>query len=201
MSEAYHHGDLANALLSAVEEIVRESGASGVTLREAARRAGVSHSAPAHHFRDKDGLMEAFGTQGWEMLAEALQTTVLLTESDPRRAQLAALGRSYLRFAMEHPSHYEVMIRMMDDCEDPDSPIHRASDAAFLPLALTVGRIVEDGIVSEQRARYFATILWGSVHGIAHLWESDHLRHFYEDHTAQQFIDGVLDTLTSLIFD
>jgi len=200
MSEAYHHGDLANALLGAVGEIVDESGASGVTLREAARRAGVSHSAPAHHFGDKDGLMEAFGIQGWEMLAEALRASSLETEGEPHRIQLAALGRAYLEFAMQHPSHYEVMMRMMDDCEDPTAPIHQAAESAFLPLADFVGRTVQDGIVSEHRARYFATILWGMVHGIAHLWESDRLPHFYDDHTPEQFVDGVLETVTSLIF-
>jgi AcrR family transcriptional regulator len=200
MSETYHHGDLANALLGAVGEIVAEDGASGVTLREAARRAGVSHSAPAHHFGDKDGLMEAFGIQGWEMLAEALRTTAVQTEHQPHRTQVAALGRAYLEFAMHHPSHYEVMMRMMDDCEDPSAAIHQAAEAAFLPLALLVGRIVSDGIVAEHRARYFATTLWGMVHGIAHLWESGRLPHFYEDHTPEQFVDGVLETMTSLIF-
>ena len=200
MSEPYHHGDLANALLGAVEDIVTESGASGVTLREAARRAGVSHSAPAHHFGDKDGLMEAFGIQGWEMLAEALRTAALENESTPHRTQLMAMGRAYLQFAMQHPSHYEVMMRMMDDCEDPAAPIHQAAESAFLPLALFVGRTVQDGLIPEHRARYFATILWGTVHGIAHLWESDRLPHFYDDHTPEQFVDGVLETMTSLIF-
>ena len=200
MNEAYHHGDLANALLDAVGEIVGESGASGVTLREAARRAGVSHSAPAHHFRDKDGLMEAFGIQGWEMLAEALRNTAIETEDESHRRQLTAMGRAYLEFAMQHPAHYEVMMRMMDDCEDPAAPIHQAAESAFAPLALFVGRTVQDGIIAEHRARYFATILWGTVHGIAHLWESDRLQHFYEDHTAEQFVDGVLETMTSLIF-
>lgn len=201
MSAPYHHGDLANALLTAVGEIVRERGASGVSLREAARRAGVSHSAPAHHFGDKDGLIEAFGTQGWELLAEGLRAKFLDTEDRPHRDRLAALGRAYLEFAMSHPAHYEVMMRMMDECEDPLAPIHQAAEAAFIPLALLVGDIVNDGLVPEHRARYFASMLWGMVHGIAHLWESDHLPRFYEDHTPEEFLDGMLDTISSVIFN
>lgn len=196
----YHHGDLANALLAAVGEIVRERGASGVSLREAARRAGVSHSAPAHHFGDKDGLMEAFGTQGWEMLSEALRGKFLETEGLAHRERLSAMGRAYLEFAMGHPAHYEVMMRMMDDCEDPLAPIHQAAETAFIPLALLVGEIVNDGLIPEERARYFASMLWGMVHGIAHLWESDRLPRFYEDHTPEEFLDGMLDTISSVIF-
>ena len=200
MSDSYHHGDLANALLEAVGEIVTERGASGVTLREAARRAGVSHSAPSHHFGDKDGLMEAFGLQGWEMLSERLRTTFLETEGQTHRLRLEALGRAYLHFAMGQPAHYEMMMRMMDDCEDPLAPINQAAESAFMPLALLVGQIVQDGIIPEHRARYFASILWGTVHGIAHLWESDHLPRFYEDHTPEAFVDGIVGTMSSVIF-
>lgn len=199
MTTAYHHGDLANALLAAVGEIVREKGASGVSLREAARRAGVSHSAPAHHFGDKDGLMEAFATQGWEMLAEGLRSTFLGTAGRSHRDRVAALGRAYLEFAMNHPAHYEMMMRMMDEHQDPLAPIHQAAEAAFLPLALLVGEIVNDGLIPESRARYFASMLWGMVHGIAHLWESDRLPRFYEDHTPDEFLDGLFDTVSTVI--
>lgn len=200
MTENYHHGDLVNALLTAVEEIVKEKGASGVSLREAARRAGVSHSAPAHHFGDKDGLMEAFGTQGWNVLAERLREAYTAGEHQDHRTRLGGMGRAYLEFAMDHPAHYEVMMRLMDDCEDPFAPINLTAESAFAPLALFVGELVQDGLVPEERARYFATMLWGMVHGIAHLWESEQLPPFYEDHTPTQFLDGVIDTMTWAVF-
>lgn len=196
----YHHGDLANALLQAVGEIVEEKGASGVSLREAARRAGVSHSAPAHHFGDKEGLMEAFGTQGWDMLAERLRDRFDATEGAGHRARLIAMGRGYVEFAMQNPAHYEVMMRMMDDCDDPTAPIHQAAESAFAPLAIVVGQLVQDGLVPEHRARYFASMLWGTVHGIAHLWESERLSHFYEDHTPEQFLDAMFETIGATIF-
>jgi AcrR family transcriptional regulator len=196
----YHHGDLANALLEAVEEIVSEKGASGVSMREAARRAGVSHSAPAHHFGDKDGLLEAFGTQGWKILAAKLQEAYSENLGRDYRTRLGSMGRAYLEFAIGHPAHYEVMMRMMDDCEDPFAPIHLTAESAFAPLALFVGEVVQEGLVSEARARYFATMLWGMVHGIAHLWQSDRLPAFYEDHTPEQFVEGVIETMTWTVF-
>lgn len=201
VTSTYHHGDLANALLEAVGEIVAERGATGVSLREAARRAGVSHSAPAHHFGDKTGLLQAYALQGWEMLGAALRDAFTETEGSGNRAMLTTMGRTYFRFAIDHPTHYEVMLRMMDDCDDPLAAVNVAGDAAFTPLALMVGRLVEDGVVRPDRARYVASMLWGVVHGVAHLWQADRLTHFYEDHTSDEFIDGLLDTMVSFILD
>ncbi|CAN5899701.1 TetR/AcrR family transcriptional regulator [soil metagenome] len=200
MNDTYHHGNLAHALLDAVGEIVGEKGASGVSLREAARRAGVSHAAPAHHFGDKDGLLEAFATQGWEMLAEDLREVYIATDGDHHRVRAAAMGRAYLDFVIRHPAHYEVMMRMMDDCDDPFADLHQASQSAFAPLGLMVGQLVQEGAVEADRARYFATMMWGMVHGIAHLWESGHLQHFYEDHTPDEFLDGMTETISAVIF-
>lgn len=199
VNATYHHGDLANALLEAVGAIVREKGATGVSLREAARRAGVSHSAPAHHFGDKTGMLEAYAIQGWEILSRALQDAFNSTDGSGHRAQLVEMGRAYIRFAMDHPEHYEVMTRMMDDCHDPLAPVNLAGDAAFTPLALLVGRLVDDGIVQPERGRYFAAMLWGMVHGVTHLWQSDKMSHFFEDHTPDEFIDGLLETTAGII--
>jgi AcrR family transcriptional regulator len=68
----YHHGDLPAALLAAVQSAVADVGVSGVSLRDVARRSGVSHSAPAHHFGSKAGLLTAFATAGYQLLAESV---------------------------------------------------------------------------------------------------------------------------------
>ncbi|MEE3919669.1 TetR/AcrR family transcriptional regulator [Micromonospora sp. BRA006-A] len=70
---SYHHGDLRRVLLSTAAEAIAESGPAALSLRELARRAGVSHAAPAHHFGDKAGLLTAFATQGFDLLADALR--------------------------------------------------------------------------------------------------------------------------------
>lgn len=199
MSErAYHHGDLANAVLTAVEEIVSERGAADVSLREAARRAGVSHSAPAHHFGDKDGMMRAFAIEGFDRLGEHLTASFDAVQDRPLDEQLSSMGRAYLRFAIEHPAHYEVMMGAKP--ESPEgSALHIAAERSFLPLALLVSRLGEAGIVDAERGRYTATMLWGMCHGIASLWLEGVLTHFYEDHTYEEMVDAVIDDMTGLV--
>ena len=197
----YHHGDLANALLAAVEEIVLERGPTGVTLREAARRAGVSHSAPAHHFGDKDGMICAFAEVGFGLLGDRLMAEFTAVVGRPVREQLSAMGRAYLAFAAEHPAHYEVMMgpKGPRDEATTDRRLQEAGERAFLPLALLVNRLVEEGVVAPERGRYAATMLWGMCHGIADLWLAGTLPHFFEDHTYEQLADAVIDDLTDLI--
>ncbi|PRC56217.1 TetR family transcriptional regulator, partial [Mycobacterium sp. ITM-2017-0098] len=80
--------------------LVAERGADGVSLRELARAAGVSHAAPAHHFTDRRGLFTALAAQGWRMLAVALADA---------RPEFSDAALAYVRFAVENPGHYEVM--------------------------------------------------------------------------------------------
>lgn len=197
----YHHGDLANAILRAVEEIVTERGPHGVSLREAARRAGVTHSAPAHHFGDKDGMIQAFCLEGFEMLGETLMKQYLADAELPVRDQLKGMGRAYLRFAIDHPAHYEVMMGPNVEKGEghEDEPLHQAAEGAFLPLALLVNRLGEEGLIDPERGRYAATMLWGMVHGVADLWLADILPHYYPDHTYEQLADEIVDGMTDMV--
>jgi AcrR family transcriptional regulator len=102
----YHHGDLRRAVLDAALDVIATSGPSAISLRDLARRAGVSHAAPAHHFKDKAGLLTAIAVEGHEMLADSLAEAI--AES---RTALVDLGVRYVRFALEHPAHFEVMYR------------------------------------------------------------------------------------------
>src|SRR5215472_18015254 len=96
----YHHGDLRAAILTEAARLVAERGADGVSLRELARGAGVSHAAPAHHFTDRRGLFTALAAQGFRLL------TAALTDA---RGRFADAALAYVRFALEHPGHYRVM--------------------------------------------------------------------------------------------
>lgn len=196
----YHHGDLANALLDAVDEIVRERGALDVSLREAARRAGVSHSAPAHHFGDKDGMLAAFAQQGFDRLAAAMNATYREVADRPLREQVVAMGRCYLAFAIESPAHYEVMFQAKADHGD-GTDLHLAAERSFLPLAVLVNQMGEAGVVEPDRGRYVATLMWSACHGVASMWIDGMLPHFYEDHTYAEVVEGVLDTLAGFMFD
>src|SRR5215471_13626776 len=112
----YHHGGLRAALISAALEAIAEHGAASLSLRELARRAGVSHAAPAHHFGDKTGLLTAVAAEGYQLLADATSTAWQRTGS------FLEVGVAYMRFATTHPAHFAVMFR-------PD--LHRTGDAAL----------------------------------------------------------------------
>jgi AcrR family transcriptional regulator len=99
----YHHGGLRRALLDTALDAVAEHGPVALSLRDVARRAGVSHAAPTHHFRDKTGLLTALAAEGWSLLADALAATA------ERDADFAELGVTYVVFATAHPAHFAVM--------------------------------------------------------------------------------------------
>src|SRR5690348_374802 len=123
--DSYHHGDLKAVILAEAAGLVAERGADGISLRELARAAGVSHAAPAHHFTDRRGLFTALAAEGWRMLAVALTDA----RSDFLDAALA-----YVRFSLDHPGHYEVMFdRSLVDPDDPE--LVAAQNAAGAELA------------------------------------------------------------------
>ena len=98
----YHHGALREALILATESLLAERGAEAFSLREVARRAGVSPAAPAHHFGDASGLLTAVATSGFEALSAALEAGDAKGGGDARAA-LRGQGQAYVRFALQHP--------------------------------------------------------------------------------------------------
>ncbi len=201
----YHHGDLPRTLLDTVEQLIGEVGVSGLSLRETARRAGVSHSAPAHHFGDLRGMLDAFALEGFAMLERAMLDGIAradaMSANDPVM-YLREIGAAYLRFAIAHPAHYEVMFRdKQDDGDHGDfmtTEQGKASANLFGPLAVVVGQLVASGVIRPENGRYAASMLWGMVHGIASLWNDNVLPHFYEDHTPDEVVDGIMDTTMQL---
>src|SRR3954452_9304586 len=101
----YHHGDLRRTLLAAAAEVIEEQGPTALSLRDLARRAGVSHAAPTHHFGDKAGLLTALATDGYDLLAAELTKEWAASHS------FLEQGVAYVRFAIEHRAHFEVMFR------------------------------------------------------------------------------------------
>lgn len=164
----YHHGDLPAALLAAVDEIVRDADVSAVSLREAARRAGVSHAAPAHHFGDKAGLLTAFAAQGFAALQGCLVAAGEAAAA-AGRPPLFAMGVAYVRFAVEHPGHFAVMFRT--ELLHADEPGYRsACQDAFAVLMGAVGSARSDLDADDPQVLLAAAGAWSIVHGFATLW-------------------------------
>ncbi len=170
----YHHGDLRTALLDGVAQIIRETGVVNVSLREVARRIGVSHGAPAHHFASKQALLTAFATDGFAKLGAYAQASVGAAKAEDSRERLRAIGRGYVRFAVSHPEYFEVMYRS-DVVDNKDRAFVAASEAAFNMLKQTVEAIDKEGLLGKRDPETVAVAAWALVHGLAALWISRRL--------------------------
>ncbi len=161
----YHHGNLQEALLESAISLIAEAGPAGFTLREVARRAGVSHNAPYRHFRDKDELLGRVAAQGYKELAKAM------TEAAARHAPLDGLkraGLAYVSFALRRPEHFTVMFDA-PLAKDSHPEAAEASERAFSVLVQLVGECQQKGEIPAGDQLEFALLAWTMVHGIAKL--------------------------------
>ncbi|WP_406279282.1 TetR/AcrR family transcriptional regulator [Embleya sp. NBC_00896] len=159
----YHHGDLRRAVLTAALDVVAADGIGAISLRDLARRAGVSHAAPAHHFGDKTGLLTAIAAEGYGLLADTL------AEVEPDGVEaLRELGVRYVLFALGNPAHFEVMNR-------PHAV--RADDPELLRQRARAGGSLRGGVArvpAERRGDLDRAVLaaWSLAHGFATLYLS-----------------------------
>jgi AcrR family transcriptional regulator len=157
----YHHGDLRAVILCEAARLVADRGPDGVSLRELARSAGVSHAAPAHHFTDRRGLFTALASQGFRLLAEALTDA---------RDQFADAALAYVRFAIDHPGHYRVMFdKSLLDATDAE--LAAAEAAAGAELSRGVATLRDPSARADPAGAELAA--WSLVHGFSMLWLND----------------------------
>lgn len=161
---SYHHGDLPRALVAAVRDIVAEDGVSAVTVRAVARRAGVSHAAPAHHFGDRAGLLAAYAADSFERLRDAMvEAYATLPDGSSAADAMAAMGRAYLAFGLGEPGAYNVMFRPeLVDCTEPVL-VHAGGCAYAVLLATT--RACLDEQATDEDVVVVATTAWAGIHG------------------------------------
>lgn len=164
----YHHGDLRTALVEAAEAVLTERGVEGFTLRECARRAGVSHAAPAHHFKDAKGLLTEVAALGFERLTRA-EREARDAEADPKN-RLLGTGIGYVRFAIEHPAQFQLMFQkgLVDHANER---MAKASGAAFQVFieaySEMYGTTFPSGIYKDTDPSVMRE--WALVHGFATL--------------------------------
>ncbi|MET8975415.1 TetR/AcrR family transcriptional regulator [Streptomyces sp. NPDC004539] len=153
--------DLRARLVDAGVELLAREGVQALTLREIARRAGVSHGAPRRYFPTHLELLSAIARRGFTELAERAEEAMVILEVRPRVEQLA---RIYLEFAFDNPGMYELMFRH-DLLESGHLGLRDTSLPLFSVLMESVGRVRPDA-----DAGAVAGALWANLHGVAQLW-------------------------------
>ncbi len=163
--QRYHHGNLRREILDAALDTIAESGPSALSLRDLARRAGVSHAAPAHHFGDRAGLLTAIAVEGYERLGTALGA------ARAAGGDFLEIGLTYIDFAISHPAHFQVMFDPdLYSRDDPDVIAARDASARELygPAA--------DALPERDTLRV-GIAGWAFAHGFASLWVTGNLQH------------------------
>ena len=165
-TSSYHHGDLRAALLDAAEAVLEENGIEGFSLRAVAKRAGVSHAAPAHHFKDAAGLLTALAAVGYEkfMATQNARQAKAQNTGD----HLIASGLGYVDFALAHPALFRLMFSSnRTDYENED--LSRVASAAFEKLVEDVAAFRGTDPHTDEEAMVDVMAAWSLVHGLADL--------------------------------
>jgi AcrR family transcriptional regulator len=189
---AYHHGDLRRALLDAALARLGDGETGQLKLRALAGDAGVSPTAVYRHFADKEALLAAIATEGFEGLR---RETLAGGEGarDPL-TRLHGIGCGYVRFAREHPAHYRLMFgpRMLDRQRHPE--LERAAGASYAVLEDTVREGVDAGVLAPPDVALLSTTAWSLVHGLALLIIDGLIDPDRADDALTQRITGLLAT-------
>ncbi|MFG2135236.1 TetR/AcrR family transcriptional regulator [Streptomyces sp. NPDC048650] len=171
-------------------ELVTREGIQALTLREIARRAGVSHGAPRRHFPTHLSLLSAIARRGFADLADRAAAALDGATGDTSpRAQLHTLARTYLDFALTHRGMYELMFRH-DLLESNQLGLRETS----LPLFdVLVGLVTRARPQSDVAPAVAAGALWGNLHGIAQLWGWGSLTLATGAHDVEPLLCAALD--------
>jgi AcrR family transcriptional regulator len=162
----YHHGDLRSVLMALAVEDISASGVEKLSLRALARRAGVSATAPFRHFADKQALLAALATQGFEDLAQRMQIGIE-NESDLAR-RFVQMGVTYVGFARDFPVHYQLMFGAVLGDFSQSQDLQRAADNAYRQLDQLLCQLVQEKNLSHDVKTLGGTV-WSTVHGMASL--------------------------------
>ena len=156
----YHHGHLAEAVLSRAAEVIAAQGPHALSLRSIAADLGVSHTAPRHHFGSREGVLSALATQGFRWLGANL------SEIRENGGTFLDLGVGYVDFALKHPAHFQVMFTptLLDE-SDPE--LNEARQATFAELTGGVAGLSSSMVIEDSAAAIISG--WALVHGIATL--------------------------------
>jgi AcrR family transcriptional regulator len=195
LARPYHHGDLREALIASATMLLEEQGLDNFTLRECARRAGVSHAAPAHHFATSGDLLAEVSARGFERFVASLDKAASAAAGTPAM-KLKAMGRAYVAFALANPAVYGLMFRQVA-VPLTSSHLKTAASAAWQQLCDAVAAVIGPERKDETITK--AAAVWALVHGTATLILDRKLPGPVSSQHAVDTADAILSSLPGII--
>jgi len=165
--QPYHHGDLRRALVDQAMKLVHTHGHPAITVREVARRTGVTNTAAHYHFRTREALLAAVATRGFEQMTAALEAA--MQRATDARSRFGALGEGYVRHALDHGRTYLLMFSAETATGDTYPELRAASDRMFALLVDAIRNGQETGLVRGGPPVDAALVAWSAAHGFASL--------------------------------
>jgi len=189
--------DTRRILLDASIDLVATEGLGALSMREVARRAGVSHQAPYHYFIDREAILAEIVAEGFQLLRAQMESAAATAKTPGKR--LSAIGRAYLAFALEHTAHFKLMFRSELVPAEKHKQAHDCANSAFDLLVSTV-----DEVVRENRGKPDPSLVlaaWSIAHGLATLLLEGKLKAQVGDSRRSQVAAAhdTLDAFTRLI--
>ncbi len=172
----YHHGDLKNALIRTGVEILAREGASALSLRKVARKAGVSHSAPYAHFKDKQALITAISIEGYKKLLHILESTFQEYKDDTGYL-LSETAWAYFNFAIHETDTFKVMFSGILEKEKKDPDLVDVVQQTYQIVVQVVSICQSEGILAVGDANLVATAVWAQIYGLISLYLEGQISH------------------------
>jgi AcrR family transcriptional regulator len=191
----YHHGNLRRVLLEKAAEAIQEGGVGALSLRDLARRAGVSHGAPARHFPDKASLLTALATD----ILERFQAFLLGGADEAGGSALdrhRAIGMGYVQFAAEYPAYFRLM-NSRRDLFEPDAEFTAAYRQLYATIRDATIAAQQEGWAPNRDPDDLLIAAWAVVHGFATLWVSGSLEEHCDSIDPEAAASAVVDILHS----
>lgn len=192
-SKTYHHGDLKNALIKAGVEILAKEGIGKLSLRKVALKAGVSHTAPYAHFSDKQSLIAAISTEGFQRLSKALESVSHTHAHNPKK-QLIESALAYVTFALGNKDIFKIMFSSALEKEKEYPAFVEVSQKAFHQVVEIIEACQQADVIKSGEADVLAVIIWGQVHGIISLALEGQISHaVLEKKTLQELVTQAVE--------
>ncbi len=199
--KSYHHGDLKNALIKAGADVLSKEGVSALSLRKVAQKAGVSHAAPYAHFADKQALIAAISTEGYQKLYEQIAQVAAQYRAEPLRRFVEA-SWAYVQFALDEPDKFKVTLSGMIEKEQDYPAFVETAKQTFSLVVEIVAQCQQAGILRHGAPDLTAVGVWALIHGFVTLLLENQISHTVLDRfSAREMFIFTLNQITLVELD